>query len=250
MTTATLSPALRALIDERLDGIDRVLRHGRTPRPERLEILDSVENQILEMLAKRTADEPTRRDLLAVLAELDPPEAYAFGDETRSRDSDVEAILPPKPVAANMTATPAKWSSLAIVAGVGVPAWIVGAALTVLAAVAMGGDSAEAFLFIGLAIGVLAAFVNTGIGVWAMITIGRSNGALKGMAFAAAGACLPLLFLFHLVALQVCMAMASSDAFSFLIFLGIPYLVSLPLPVAWALFERFRHRPCMGERTD
>jgi hypothetical protein len=75
LTTATLSPALRALIDERLDGIDRVLRHSRTPRPERLEILDSVENQILEMLAKRTADEPTRRDLLAVLAELDPPEA-------------------------------------------------------------------------------------------------------------------------------------------------------------------------------
>jgi hypothetical protein len=128
-----------------------------------------------------------------------------------------------------------------------VPVWILGAALTVLAAIALAGDSGEVFLFIGLAIGVLAAFVNTGIGVWAMITVGRSNGALKGMAFAAAGACLPLLFLFHLVALQVCMAMASSDSIGgLLIFLGIPYLVSLPLPVAWALFERFRHRPCSG----
>jgi hypothetical protein len=121
---------------------------------------------------------------------------------------------------------------------------MIGAALTVLAAISMGGDSAEAFLFIGLGLGVVAAFVNTAIGVWAMVTIARSNGSLKGMAFAASGACLPLLFLFHLIALQVCAAMISSDSFRFLIFLGIPYVASLPLPVAWALFERFRHRRC------
>src|SRR4029078_8915404 len=59
LTTATLSPALRALIDERLDGIDRVLRHARTPRPERLEILDSVQKQILEMLAQQKAADTT-----------------------------------------------------------------------------------------------------------------------------------------------------------------------------------------------
>jgi len=244
LTTATLSPALRALIDERLDGIDRVLRHARTPRPERLEILDSVENQILEMLAKRTAEEPTRRDLLAVLAELDPPEAYAFGEETRTRTPDVEPLPQQKSVPVNAPVAPARWSTLAILAGSAVPVWIIGAALTVFAAFAMGGDSAAAFLYIGLPLLVFAAFVSTGLGVWAMVTIARSKGALKGMAFAAAGACLPLLFLFHIVALQVMAAMVSSDSLAFILILGVPYVVSLPLPVAWALFERFRRRPC------
>jgi len=246
LTTATLSPALRALIDERLDGIDRVLRHARTPRPERLEILDSVETQILEMLAKRTAEEPTRRDLLAVLAELDPPEAYAFGEETRTRTPDVEPSPQPKHVVASAPAAPARWSTLAILAGSGVLVWVLGAALTVFAAVAMGGDAAGAFLYIGLPLLVLAAFVNTGIGVWAMVTIARSKGALKGMAFAAAGACLPLLFVFHVVALQVMAAMVHADSLAFFLFLGVPYVVSLPLPVVWALFERFRRRPCPG----
>ena len=247
MTTATLSPALRALIDERLDGIDRVLRHARTPRPERLEILDSVENQILEMLAKRTADEPTRRDLLAVLAELDPPEAYAFGDADRPRDAVEGEFIPPKPAEPKAAAAPAKWSTLAILAGVGVPVWILGAAATYLSVFVVSGDAAALFIYGGFALGVVAAFVNTGLGVWAMVKIHQSQGALKGMLFAAAGACVPLLLLFHIATMYIVVAMIESSAVAVAFFLGIPYLVSLPLPVAWALFERFRRRPRSGD---
>lgn len=246
MTTATLSPALRALIDERLDGIERVLRRARTPRPERQEILDSVENQILEMLAKRAADEPTRRDLFAVLAELDPPEAYALGDEGRRGDSDAEQVAKPKPVESKTEAPPAKWSTLAIIAGLGVVVWIVGAAATIASAFVIGNDAAALAIYVGLPIGVVAAFVNTGIGIWAMVKIVQSRGTLKGMALAAAGASLPLLFLFHLVASWLSLAMMSSDSGAAFLLLWVPYIVSLPLPVAWALFERFRHRPCVG----
>jgi hypothetical protein len=249
LTTATISPALRALIDERLDGIDRVLRESRMPRPERLEILDSVEDQILEMLAKRTSEEPGRRDLLAVLAELDPPEAYATGDEPRRRSPDVATPAQPEPgvpaPSAAPSTPPARWSTLAILSGTGLLVWILGAVVTTLVPLAMnGGDGAAFVLFGGMGIGAVAAFVNTGIGIWAMVTIARSKGALKGMALAAAGACLPLLVLFHVVAAYLLAALATNSGGFLLVFLGIPYVMSLPLPVAWALYERFRHRPC------
>jgi hypothetical protein len=66
--------SLQPLIDSRLDTIDRMLL-GRLPRAERLEIVHEVETQIFELLTER-AGEPTREDILAVLARLDPPEAY------------------------------------------------------------------------------------------------------------------------------------------------------------------------------
>ena len=66
---------LQALIDSRLDTIDRMLL-GRLPRAERLEVVREVESQIFELLQERCSDEPTREDVLAVLARLDPPEAY------------------------------------------------------------------------------------------------------------------------------------------------------------------------------
>ena len=146
-----------------------------------------------------------------------------------------------------MTAPAAKWSTLAILSGTGVAVWILGAAASVLIPFAMGGDGAAYVLFAGMGIGALAAFVNTGLGIWAMVTIARSKGALKGMALAAMGACLPLLMLFHVVTVYLLFALGSSNSGGAVVFvLGIPYLVSLPLPVAWALFERFRYRPCAG----
>jgi hypothetical protein len=69
--------ALRALIDARLDTIERMLL-GRVARPDRLAIVRDVEGQIHEMIAGRCEGDsaPDRDDVLAVLADLDPPEAY------------------------------------------------------------------------------------------------------------------------------------------------------------------------------
>jgi hypothetical protein len=79
MTTASVSlePALQALVDDRLDAIDRVLLRAGVSRGERRDIVEEVEAQIHEMLARKTGGESSRDDVVAVLATLDPPEAYA-----------------------------------------------------------------------------------------------------------------------------------------------------------------------------
>ncbi|QEH38670.1 hypothetical protein OJF2_72760 [Aquisphaera giovannonii] len=83
-----VSGALRGLIDSRLDTIDRMLL-GRLPRSERLDIVREVESQVYELLEERAEQgggELCREDVLAVLARLDPPEAYLLvaedGEET------------------------------------------------------------------------------------------------------------------------------------------------------------------------
>ncbi|WP_165221835.1 HAAS signaling domain-containing protein [Aquisphaera insulae] len=73
-----MSGSLRGLIDSRLDTVDRMLL-GRLPRSERLDVVRDVESQIYELLeerAGREGEEVSREDVLAVLARLDPPEAY------------------------------------------------------------------------------------------------------------------------------------------------------------------------------
>ena len=80
VATAQISESLQTLIDSRLDTIDRMLL-GRLSRQDRLAIVREVESQIHELLQERDADELTREDVLAVLARLDPPEAY-IPDET------------------------------------------------------------------------------------------------------------------------------------------------------------------------
>ncbi|MGD9644856.1 MAG: hypothetical protein AB7U73_04035 [Pirellulales bacterium] len=72
-----LNPELQALVDERLDAIERVLLSTGVSRGERGGIVGEVETQIFELLARRTSGEPTRDDVLAVLSQLDPPESYA-----------------------------------------------------------------------------------------------------------------------------------------------------------------------------
>ena len=84
MTTATvpsLAPALQALIDLRLDTIDRLLLNH-LPRQDRVNIVSEVEAQIFELLGETGGEEPTRDEVLAVLARLDPPEAYVPEDAT------------------------------------------------------------------------------------------------------------------------------------------------------------------------
>ena len=77
MTAAAvhLSDSVQALIDSRLDTIDRMLL-GRLSRQDRLAIVREVESQIFELLQEREHEDLGRDDVLAVLGRLDPPEAY------------------------------------------------------------------------------------------------------------------------------------------------------------------------------
>ncbi len=80
MTVATdhslhLSGSMQTMIDSRLDTVERMLL-GRVPRAERLAIVREVESQIHELLRECDAEELSREDVLAVLARLDPPEAF------------------------------------------------------------------------------------------------------------------------------------------------------------------------------
>ena len=78
MTTidaAPLAEALQTLVDARLDTIDRMLL-GRVNRQDRLAIVREVESQIFDLLQARDRGSLDRDDVLAVLARLDPPEAY------------------------------------------------------------------------------------------------------------------------------------------------------------------------------
>jgi hypothetical protein len=70
-----LVPSLQALVDARLDTIERMLM-GRIPRQDRLAIVREVESQIQEQLGIHHHGEPSREDVLTILATLDPPEAY------------------------------------------------------------------------------------------------------------------------------------------------------------------------------
>jgi hypothetical protein len=74
--TAGLAQPLQQMIDERLDTIDRVLLMAGTARDQRHTTVSEVESQIHEMLLQRAPTDPQRADVLAVLARLDPPEAY------------------------------------------------------------------------------------------------------------------------------------------------------------------------------
>lgn len=75
LVSVQLEDALQALVDTRLDTIDRMLL-GRMPRQDRLEIVKDVESQIYEQLHEHGVENLGRDDVLAVLARLDPPEAY------------------------------------------------------------------------------------------------------------------------------------------------------------------------------
>ncbi len=75
LTSIRLSGSLQTLIDSRLDTIERMLM-GRVSRQDRLAIVKDVETQIFDILQEQGSEDPTRDDVLAALARLDPPEAY------------------------------------------------------------------------------------------------------------------------------------------------------------------------------
>jgi hypothetical protein len=77
-----LSETLQDLVDARLDTIDRMLL-GRVNRQDRLAIVREVETQIFDLLFQgRHPESLDREDVLAVLARLDPPEAYLPDEAT------------------------------------------------------------------------------------------------------------------------------------------------------------------------
>jgi hypothetical protein len=98
VVTAQISASLQTLIDSRLDTIDRMLL-GRLSRQERLAIVTEVESQIHELLHASDGGELTREDVLAVLARLDPPEAYILDD--------TESLAAPSRAALTSRSTPA-----------------------------------------------------------------------------------------------------------------------------------------------
>ena len=93
-----LSADLQSLVDARLDTIDRMLL-GRVDRQDRLAIVREVEGQIFELLSGRDGNSPDRDDVLAVLARLDPPEAYLPDDEAPARPRSARAPASPRALA-------------------------------------------------------------------------------------------------------------------------------------------------------
>jgi VIT1/CCC1 family predicted Fe2+/Mn2+ transporter len=92
-TMVQLPRELEMLIDSRLDTIERMLV-GRVPRQDRLAIVREVESQIYELLQEGEHEEPSRDSVLAVLARLDPPEAYLPDDTTRNRPGAGSPVSP------------------------------------------------------------------------------------------------------------------------------------------------------------
>jgi hypothetical protein len=84
MIAVDMPVALRQMIDARLDNIERALMTQQMGRGDRHQILSAIEDQILEMLGRSAGEEPTRDDVLSILAKLDPPEAYLEVSDTRS----------------------------------------------------------------------------------------------------------------------------------------------------------------------
>ncbi len=115
-----VSGSLQTLIDVRLDAIDRALL-GRVSRQERLNVVGEVEGRIHELLADRCGPgvEPARDDVLAVLARLDPPEAYlAEGFAPDEQPRPAARHIRYNPVPAPIPATAFKPARFALFGGV------------------------------------------------------------------------------------------------------------------------------------
>jgi hypothetical protein len=196
--TKDLGSELRRRIDAYLDAIDRVLSASGMNRSERRNITDDVETQIQEMLAARGEGAPTLADVEAVLAELDPPEAY-----TSVR---AETSGPPRTTDVSSTALPLgprRFSRTAIVGALGAPLLLICFFLIFLARQGRAPGPAwwqHLLMFTALPLGLAAPFGTTILGIISISQIRRSAGRLYGLGLALFDALLfPLLALDGLI---------------------------------------------------
>jgi hypothetical protein len=117
VTMMRLDEALQALVDARLDTIDRMLM-GHLPRRDRLAIVQDVEAQIDEMLDGLGTEGVTREALMSILTRLDPPEAYIPESEGRGVTVPPRRVTVPAAGVVNRGAPAAGLARLAKVSGV------------------------------------------------------------------------------------------------------------------------------------
>lgn len=84
----------RKLIDGHLDAIDRALADSGVSRSERRNVTDDVESQIIQMLGDDDEGDTAVANVKAILAELDPPEAYTA--ESGSERPALAKVAPPR----------------------------------------------------------------------------------------------------------------------------------------------------------
>jgi hypothetical protein len=177
-----LPHALRTLVDNRLDAIERALMQGQTPRAERRSILDDIETQVIEMLsAEALGHDPTRADLLRVFTRLDPPEAFA-GDPIEFARR-VPASAPE--IAAAKSVTKGGYSATGILACVGGLATLV-LGLPLCAFTMLLSDS-EILIVIVTGFVALAGLPSLVLGILYAIALYQSRGRLRGLTCAAIG---------------------------------------------------------------
>lgn len=117
MIAVELTIPLRQLIDARLDNIERALMTQSMSRVDRQQVLAAIEEQIFEMLERTSEEEPTRDDVLSVLARLDPPEAYLEPSDCSSTERLQRRQVEPKLASPSPASTgvSGEWNKLAIV---------------------------------------------------------------------------------------------------------------------------------------
>lgn len=179
MIATELPVTLRQMIDARLDNVERALMLRGMDRGDRKQIVCAIEDQILEMLSQSVGDEPTRDDVLSVLAKLDPPEAYM-----ELSDDDVSSSIPVRRsvgrvrlAAASASGRSGSYNVLAII----------GFALTCFTIVlSMSWWILGLFGLVGLLMVAIPAVVCTNVAVWQFTTKGNDQ---RGQLFAIAANC-------------------------------------------------------------
>jgi hypothetical protein len=191
MVRTELESPLQDIIDERLDAIDRVLLRAGVSRGERRRIVEEVEAQVHELLARRNPESPTRADVAAVLDSLDPPEAYA-PEEYRHR------LAEPAPIREQPRVAQPSLLALGSAAGAVLTLLLAFLAYGLLEGGA-GGERDILLLVLGPGV-LLAAGAVTACGIAAIRRIRGSGGWLFGLPAALfAAALFPLLLLNGLV---------------------------------------------------
>jgi hypothetical protein len=176
VATAQISESLQVLIDSRLDTIERMLL-GRLSRQDRLAIVREVESQIHELLEECNSEELTREDVLAVLARLDPPEAY-LPEETAGRPRSVGATVPTR-VSQRAPKTNDKLGRASGLLGLGsagllllLPVcWLVAVALNSEVVLFVLGGGTIVLVLIATIVGLVLGIVARKSGTWAIVGI-------------------------------------------------------------------------------